>query len=113
MLIHCLSRAEFKTRVVSPDHADGKRSELSYRRIRKGSETSMVEIDLVTGRYHQIRAQLSHVGHPIVGDRKYGSKMAATSRGIHLHHLRVEFAHPTKKDLVKIESPLEFNPILD
>lgn len=57
VLVHYLSRAEFKTRVVSPDHPDAKRSELSYLRIKSGCETSLVEINLVTGRYHQIRAR--------------------------------------------------------
>ena len=54
----------------------------------------MLDIELMTGRFHQIRAQLSHAGHPIVGDVKYGAKTAEPDRSIRLCAYRLSFEHP-------------------
>jgi 23S rRNA pseudouridine1911/1915/1917 synthase len=86
-------------RVVGQDHPKGKQAVLHYREI--DGESNLVEIELVTGRYHQIRAQLAHIGCPIVGDKKYGSLTHLPS-GIYLEHYRVEFPHPTKGGTLKI-----------
>ena len=59
---------------------------------------SLLKVALETGRKHQIRAQMSHIGHPIVGDAKYGS--IQTLRDIPLHSYRLEFNHPTKVDTI-------------
>jgi len=84
---------------VSPG---GKLSRLQYRVVEKRQNTSVVEVELQTGRYHQIRVQFAHAGHPIVGDVKYGSRLARNSAGIALSHTEVEFPHPIHGEHVKI-----------
>ena len=80
------------------------RSCLHYRVKKRTSRYSVLEIILETGRKHQIRAQLSSMGHPIWGDRKYGSKTAANS--ISLVAKRIEFFHPIRTDeLIVVEVP--------
>ena len=66
---------------------------------------TLLEIDLETGRYHQIRAQLSAIGFPIAGDEKYGAKQVSDNGDIALHHARLEVTHPTRKKPVIIEAP--------
>lgn len=74
----------------------GKRAILHYKTVGK----NLLEIELLTGRYHQIRAQLSAIGCPIVGDAKYGAK--SKSDKISLHHARMEFVHPVKGEVISI-----------
>ncbi len=88
-LANTLYHDHHRARVVSSGHPKGKEAILHYRALKSG----LVEIELVTGRYHQIRAQLSHIGCPILGDKKYGSTRPFPS-GIYLEHFRVEFPHP-------------------
>jgi len=66
---------------------------------------TLLEIDLETGRYHQIRAQLSAIGCPIAGDEKYGAQRKSEGGDIALHHRRLEVIHPTLKEPVIIEAP--------
>jgi 23S rRNA pseudouridine1911/1915/1917 synthase len=77
---------------------------LSYRRLGLAAGDSLLEIALETGRKHQIRLQLAARGHPIVGDRKYGSKRAFP-RGIALHCWRLVFEHPVTKNPVELIAP--------
>jgi 23S rRNA pseudouridine1911/1915/1917 synthase len=93
----------------------GQRAELSYRtlgssRIKDGV-VSIVEIELYTGRFHQIRFQMASIGHPIYGDRKYGAHH--TSRfGIALHAYRIAIIHPVRKSPLEIIcEPPEWWPI--
>ena len=79
------------------ENASGKKSRLHYRVLDSG----LVEVRLETGRYHQIRAQLALCGCPIVGDVKYGAKMAARE-GIGLAHVRMVIAHPITKELITL-----------
>ena len=76
-----------------------------YRVVKKGKATTLVELTLETGRRHQIRAQLTDAGCPIVGDKKYG---AATNpiRRIALHATVLRFTHPTTKTAMRFDSPL-------
>jgi len=69
------------------------------------STTTLLEIQLHTGRYHQIRAQLAAVGCPILGDEKYGSKVKLPNGAIALHHARLTVIHPVSKAEVVIEAP--------
>ena len=87
----------------SGNHADAKLGRLTYRIIRreKRSGLELLDIDLETGRKHQIRVQLSHAGCPIVGDRKYESSHSFPA-GIALHCFQLIFEHPTLK------KPMEF-----
>lgn len=89
-LEHFLEHGNHKA-IVSPG---GKRSLLYYRILETVKGISKLEINLITGRYHQIRAQLAAIGHPIVGDIKYGSRLAHTGPGIALQHVTLEFSHP-------------------
>lgn len=85
--------------IVDPS---GKKSILKYQVL----ESGLVQIELITGRYHQIRAQFSAIGHPIVGDLKYGATQNATRgpKTIDLHHQRLCFPHPITKELVQVVS---------
>jgi 23S rRNA pseudouridine1911/1915/1917 synthase len=82
-----------------------KEARLSYRRLKTFQDASLVEIELETGRKHQIRLQLAHHGHPIVGDRKYGSRLGFSS-GIALHARRLVVAHPVSGSPVELVAPL-------
>lgn len=100
-LKHHLIHGDHRAR-VSPE---GKEAKLNYTVLEPG-EISLVEIELLTGRYHQIRAQFSAIGHPIVGDTKYGATTKPTrgSQTIDLHHVRVVLPHPTLKTELEIKA---------
>ena len=67
----------------------------------------MLEIQLETGRFHQIRAQLAKIGSPIKGDIKYGyERPNENSRSIHLHARKISFIHPTKNEPIEIIAPV-------
>ena len=72
---------------------------------------SLLEIDLFTGRHHQIRAQLSKIGCSIKGDLKYGAKRSNKDGGIHLHARKLEFIHPVKKEPMAITAPVPNEPL--
>jgi 23S rRNA pseudouridine1911/1915/1917 synthase len=81
---------------------------LSYATLsqrRDGEATTLLEVRLLTGRKHQIRVQLAHAGYPVVGDRKYGSKVAFPV-GIALHSRRLVIEHPVRKTPLTLEAPL-------
>ncbi|MFH0911517.1 MAG: RluA family pseudouridine synthase [Planctomycetota bacterium] len=80
---------------------------LFYRTLASTKSYGELEVCLETGRKHQIRAQLAHIGCPIVGDLKYGSNQPLfDGRAIALHALRLEVKHPTREETVSIEAPL-------
>lgn len=85
-------------------HPDGKKSVLHYEVIEEGNNSSLLRIQLITGRYHQIRAQLAHIGHPIIGDSKYGSHVPF-QHGICLFHNKMQFLHPVTKEKTIIDLP--------
>ena len=103
-----------KTRVVDKNTQDAKLSKLKYRVIAEGDRYSLLEVELLTGRKHQIRAQLSSTGTPIKGDLKYGAKRSNPGGGISLLAKKIEFIHPVSKEKIEIETdPLpEMLPIL-
>jgi 23S rRNA pseudouridine1911/1915/1917 synthase len=82
-----------------------KQARLTYRRIATLPDSSLLEVALETGRKHQIRLQLAHRGHPILGDRKYGSRRG-WPEGIALHARRLCFTHPVKGERLEIQAPL-------
>ncbi|MEN6405720.1 MAG: RluA family pseudouridine synthase [Thermoguttaceae bacterium] len=90
--------------IVGRTMPDAREARLSYRRLAVVQGNSWLEIELETGRKHQIRLQLSHHGHPIVGDRKYGSRTPFSS-GIALHARRLVIAHPTTAKRLQFEAP--------
>ena len=96
-----------KTRVVSEGTPDAKLSRLRYRTVAVGDRYSLLEITLLTGRKHQIRAQLSAMGHPIKGDLKYGARRSNAGGGISLVAKHLEFIHPVSIEQMDFDtSPL-------
>ena len=71
-----------------------------------GDRYTLLEINLETGRHHQIRCQLASIGCPIKGDLKYGAKRSNPDGGISLHARKIEFIHPVSKQLVSIIAPV-------
>jgi len=82
-----------------------KEARLWYRRLREWEDRSLVEIGLETGRKHQIRLQLAGLGHPILGDRKYGSRRSFPG-GIALHARCLVVAHPVRDENLVLEAPV-------
>ena len=107
-LHHYMSKNEEKNRaLVSISPRTGyKEAVLSYRLIGSTQNLNLLEVELQTGRHHQIRAQLSRIGCPIRGDVKYGSKRSNEGGGINLHSRMIEFVHPVKNEPIKIVAPL-------
>jgi 23S rRNA pseudouridine1911/1915/1917 synthase len=91
---------------VTQDTSEAKKSSLEYRVLRKDPRGSLLAIKLHTGRKHQIRIQFSHRGHPILGDRAYGSTENWEDEGIALAAKRIAFPHPVKEERLSIEVPL-------
>lgn len=104
-LVHWLSHENHKARVCKENDKGAQRAVLSYRSLPEIGKFQCLEIDLETGRYHQIRAQLSAIGCPIVGDSKYGSKTKSQDGAIALHSRELHVMHPTRKEWVKIKAP--------
>jgi 23S rRNA pseudouridine1911/1915/1917 synthase len=88
-----------------------KEARLRYRVFSTAGDVSAVELMLETGRKHQIRAQLSAVGHPIVGDFAYRATLAFEGAGIALVAKRLAFTHPVSKQVLAIEVPHELCPL--
>ncbi|MFT6698895.1 MAG: 23S rRNA pseudouridine1911/1915/1917 synthase [Porticoccaceae bacterium] len=94
-----------KSSVYTKEITDSKKAILHYNVIKKLDNYSLVEIDLETGRHHQIRAQLSFIGFPIKGDLKYGFNRSNKDGSIHLHARKIEFVHPVTKEQISVIAP--------
>ncbi len=107
-LTHYLVRNEKqnKSYAYHQERANSKRAELSYRLISSGEHYHLVEVDLHTGRHHQIRCQLSAIGCPIKGDLKYGAKRSNPDGSISLLSYRLRFRHPVSGVDLDIKAPL-------
>lgn len=79
---------------------------LNYRTLASSDNYTLIEVELKTGRHHQIRCQLSAMGCPIKGDLKYGAKRSNPDGSISLHARYVEFVHPVSKQPIKITAPV-------
>lgn len=79
---------------------------LTYRTLAVGNHYSLLEVNLETGRHHQIRCQLAAIGCPIKGDLKYGAKRSNPDGGICLHARQIEFVHPVSKQDISITAPV-------
>ena len=75
---------------------------LTYKKIQTLEKYCKVQVELITGRHHQIRCNFSNIGYPILGDLKYGSKRSNKDGGIYLHSREIEFIHPVSKEIIKI-----------
>ena len=85
---------------------NGKEARLHYRLIQTTERYFLLEIQLFTGRHHQIRCQLAHMGCPIKGDLKYGARRSNPDGGISLLARRIQFIHPVKKTEVDVTAPV-------
>ncbi|GIN97939.1 RNA pseudouridine synthase [Siminovitchia terrae] len=105
-LVHYLYKDQRNNivKVVSSNHKQGKKSILEYRVLGMAENLSLLSVRLLTGRSHQIRVQLSSIGHPLYGDQKYGQNVNRPGQQIALWANTLEFAHPTKKEMVRFES---------
>jgi 23S rRNA pseudouridine1911/1915/1917 synthase len=88
-----------------------KEAVLNYSVIARSDSYCLVEIELLTGRHHQIRAQLAHIGCPIKGDLKYGFARSNPDAGISLHARKIEFTHPVSKNSIEITAPVPDNKL--
>lgn len=85
---------------------ESKHAKLDYKIIHQLTNYTVLEINLHTGRHHQIRAQLTAIGSPIKGDLKYGFNRSNPDGGIHLHARKLQFTHPVSKENIEITAPL-------
>ena len=104
-LRHHLTHASHRAQVGKI--SGSKEALLSYTVKQEDAHSTLVLITLHTGRYHQIRSQFAHIGHPIVGDIKYGSLKKSSS--LALHHTQLIFHHPITNEMLKIKSDIYFN----
>ena len=97
---------DFRAKVVDAAHPEGKMARLNYRVLQRKKELTLIEIELETGRYHQIRLQLGALGYPVWGDFKYGGRQPYEEGSIALHHRRIEIPHPITQAVMTFEAPL-------
>ena len=107
-LIHYLKRNEKNntSKAHLKEVPESKLASLNYKIIKELNNYFVLEINLHTGRHHQIRAQLSAIGSPIKGDLKYGSDRSNPDGGIHLHARKLVFTHPVTKEKIEIIAPI-------
>lgn len=94
-----------KSKAYTKEIEGSKKAVLHYTVLKKLDNYSLIEIDLETGRHHQIRTQLSTIGSPIKGDLKYGFDRSNKDGSIHLHARKIKFTHPVSKELINITAP--------
>ncbi len=107
-LVHWLTRDEKRNmaRAYEREVPNSKRAELDYRTLGRSDRYWLLEVDLHTGRHHQIRCQLAKMGCPIKGDLKYGAPRSNPDGSISLHARRLVFTHPVTKQEIVVEAPV-------
>ncbi|MGC6284415.1 MAG: RluA family pseudouridine synthase [Polaribacter sp.] len=112
-LIHFLKKdhQKNKSKAYEKEIKDSKRAILHYSVLKELDHYHLLEIQLETGRHHQIRTQLSHIGSPIKGDLKYGFPRSNKDASIHLHARKIEFVHPVSKERLTIEAKPPEDPV--
>lgn len=112
MLTHFLKKnKQNKSIIVEAGEKGAEKAELKYKVLGESDHYTLLEIDLLTGRHHQIRAQLSHIGFPIKGDVKYGARRGNQDRSIHLIAWKLSFRHPVTSEQVNFEAALPDDPV--
>ena len=99
------NEAQNKSYIVDSKTKGAKLAQLRYRVVGTSESYYLLEVELITGRHHQIRAQLAHIGCPIKGDLKYGFPRSNADASISLHAYRISFEHPTLKKPIDIIAP--------
>jgi len=114
-LIHWLKKnpKNNKSTAYNNEIKDSKKAILHYEVIKQLNNYFLLEINLETGRHHQIRCQLSSIGSSIKGDLKYGFDRSNIDGGIHLHSRKIEFIHPVSKENISVIAPTPQDPIWD
>jgi len=105
------NEAQNKSYIAKPGAKDAKQAILTYKTIAKGDHYTLLEVELLTGRHHQIRCQLAAIGCPIKGDLKYGAKRSNPDGSICLHARQITFVHPVRKEPVTIIAPAPEWPV--
>ena len=100
------NEAQNKSYIAKPGTKDAKLAVLSYKTLVNGDHYTLLEVNLETGRHHQIRCQLAAIGCPVKGDLKYGAKRSNPDGGICLHARQIEFVHPVSKQNICITAPV-------
>jgi len=113
MLTHYLSRNEKmnKSFASSAPKPGAKEARLKYRLLTSAENYHLLEVQLFTGRHHQIRCQMAAIGCPIKGDLKYGAPRSNPDGSISLHARSVSFIHPVKKEEITITAPVPIEPL--
>lgn len=114
-LVHYLKKNEKQNKsYASANETEGsKKAVLHYKWVASSDKYHLLEIELETGRHHQIRCQLAALGTIIKGDLKYGAKRSNKDGSIHLHSRILEFTHPTTKERIKVTAPCPKEPLWD
>lgn len=107
-LVHLLWKDQKKNKsfVAKPGQDNAKEGRLRYLTLLSSDNYHLLEVFPETGRHHQIRVQLAHIGCPIKGDLKYGAKRSNPDGGIHLHARKLGFTHPVKNQPVELTAPV-------
>lgn len=100
------NEAQNKSYIVKPNTKGAKLAQLQYRLVGHSDNYYLLEVELITGRHHQIRAQLANMGCPIKGDLKYGFPRSNPDASISLHAYKIQFEHPTLKTNIEVTAPL-------
>ncbi|GAB6975424.1 RluA family pseudouridine synthase [Prevotella falsenii] len=114
-LTHWLVRNERQNKSYAYDHEvpNAKKAILKYKTVGQTEHYTLLEVNLLTGRHHQIRCQLSAIGCPIKGDLKYGARRSNPDGSISLLSRTVEFIHPVSKENISVVSPLPAEKVWD
>lgn len=114
-LVHWLKKnpKNNKSTPYAKEIKDSKKAILYYKILKSLNNYHLLEINLETGRHHQIRTQLASIGSPIKGDLKYGFNRSNPDASIHLHARHISFIHPVKKEPINITAPLPKDAIWD
>ncbi|MFL2877184.1 MAG: RluA family pseudouridine synthase [Pontiellaceae bacterium] len=102
--INYILHGDYRAELATDKDPDAKKAILHYKVLRSKTDQALLEVELITGRYHQIRVQLSALGCPIKGDLKYGAQECSTRIG--LHHKQLKIEHPVKREPLLIVAPL-------
>lgn len=105
------NEAQNKSYIAKAGAKDAKQAILTYKTLAKGDHYTLLEVELLTGRHHQIRCQLAAIGCPIKGDLKYGAKRSNPDGSICLHARQISFVHPVRKEPVTIIAPAPEWPV--
>ena len=112
-LIHWLKKNPKNNKSTAYNHEikDSKKAILDYEVIQHLNNYFLLEVNLETGRHHQIRCQLASIGSPIKGDLKYGFDRSNKDASIHLHSRKIDFVHPVSKEQITVVAPTPQDPI--